>query len=54
VAILAQMSSKEEPMKPIAMMRNALGIEEGGSGVPIDRDAYKKSVEFWSKNATVK
>lgn len=54
VAILAQMSSKEEPMKPITMMRNALGIEEGGSGVPIDRDAYKKSVEFWSKNATVK
>jgi hypothetical protein len=54
VAILAQMSSKEEPMKPITMMRNALGIEEGGSGVPIDRDAYKKSVEFWSKNATVR
>jgi hypothetical protein len=54
VAILAQMSAEEEVMKPITMMRNALGIEEGGSGVPIDRDAYKKSVEFWSKNATVK
>ena len=27
VSILAQMSSKEEPMKPITMMRNALGIE---------------------------
>jgi hypothetical protein len=54
VAILGQMSSNEEPMKPITMMRNALGIEEGGSGVPIDRDAYKKSVNFWSKNATVK
>lgn len=54
VAILAQMSAVEEPMKPITMMRNALGIEEGGSGVPIDKEAYKKSVDFWSKNATVK
>jgi len=54
VAILAQMSPSEEPMKPITMMRNALGIEEGGSGVPIDREAYANSVEFWSKNATVK
>lgn len=54
VAILAQMSSEEEPMKPITMMRNALGIEEGGSGVPIDRVAYKKSVSFWGGHATVK
>ena len=54
VAILGQMSSNEEPMKPITMMRNALGIEEGGSGVPIDREAYKKSVNFWSNNATVR
>lgn len=54
VAILAQMSSEEEPMKPITMMRNALGIDEGGSGVPIDREAYKKSVDFWSRNATVR
>jgi hypothetical protein len=54
VAILGQMSAVEEPMKPITMMRNALGIEEGGSGVPIDKEAYKKSVDFWSKNATVK
>jgi hypothetical protein len=54
VAILGQMSSDEEPMKPITMMRNALGISEGGSGVPIDRERYTQSVEFWSKNATVK
>ena len=54
VAILAQMSSNEEPMKPITMMRNALGIDEGGSGVPIDREAYKKSVDFWSRNTTVR
>lgn len=54
VAILGQMSAQEEVMKPITMMRNALGIEEGGSGVPIDREAYKKSVDFWSKYATVR
>lgn len=54
VAILGQMSDEEEPMKPITMMRNALGMAEGGSGVPIDREKYAKSVEFWSKNATVK
>jgi hypothetical protein len=28
---------EEVPMAPITMMRNALGVEEGGSGVPLDR-----------------
>lgn len=41
----------EIPMAPITMMRNALGVEEGGSGVPIDREAYAKSVAFWEKHA---
>ncbi len=41
----------EIPMAPITMMRNALGVAEGGSGVPLDRDAYRRSVEFWSRNA---
>ena len=54
VAILGQMSEFEEPMKPITMMRNALGTGEGGSDVPLDREAYKKSIDFWEKNATVK
>lgn len=54
VAILAQMTNNEEPMKPITMMRNALGIDEGGSNVKLDRQAYEKSVKFWSENATVK
>lgn len=27
-------------MQPITMMRNALGREEGGSGVPLDRCAF--------------
>ena len=54
VAILGQSHNHEEPMKPETMIRNALGISEGGSGVPLDRDAYLKSVDFWSKNITVK
>ena len=37
----------ETPMAPITMMRNALGVEEGGSGVHLDRAAYQRSVEFW-------
>jgi hypothetical protein len=41
----------EIPMAPITMMRNALGVEEGGSGTPLDREAYRRSVEFWEKNA---
>ena len=41
-------------MSPITMMRNALGIEEGGSGVPLDREKYAESVEFWTNNAMIK
>src|SRR5690606_3419811 len=42
---------EETPMAPITILRNALGVEEGGSGVPIDRDAYRRSVEFWRSHA---
>ena len=42
---------EEVPMAPITMMRNALGVEEGGSGVPLDREAYQKAVAFWEANA---
>jgi hypothetical protein len=41
----------ETPMAPITMLRNALGVEEGGSGVPLDREAYRRSVEFWRTHA---
>ena len=41
----------ETPMAPITMMRNALGVEEGGSGVPLDREAYARSVAFWRAHA---
>lgn len=42
---------EETPMAPITMMRNALGVAEGGSGVPIDRLAYARSVDFWQTHA---
>jgi len=41
------------PMNPNTILRNALGIEFGGSGVPVDRKKYNESVEFWSKHAMV-
>lgn len=54
VAILGQLHNEEEPMPPVTMMRNALGIEEGGSGVPLNKDKYRASVEFWKNHAIVK
>lgn len=41
-------------MQPITMMRNALGVEEGGSGVPLDRKKYKESTAFWVENVAIK
>lgn len=38
-------------MDPITMMRNALGMEHGGSGVELDKIKYLESVEYWSKYA---
>lgn len=54
VAILGQTHPNEEPMSPTTMMRNALGIEEGGSDFPIDKEKYAKSLEFWTNNAIIK
>ena len=51
VGCLYTMEPAEIPMAPITMLRNALGVEEGGSGVPLDRQAYRRSVEFWDGNA---
>ena len=41
-------------MDPITMMRNALGKDQGGSGVPLDAEKYKESVEYWNKHALIK
>jgi len=53
VSVKAQSIDSEIPMEPITMMRNALGVEHGGSGVGLDRDAYARSVEFWNRHARV-
>lgn len=51
VGCLYTSEPEEIPMAPITMLRNALGVEEGGSGVPLDRGAYLRSVAFWESNA---
>lgn len=51
VGCLYTLEPEELPMAPITMMRNALGVAEGGSGVAIDREAYRRSVEFWDAHA---
>ena len=43
--------AQEIPMAPITMMRNALGVAEGGSGVPLDQAAYRRSVAYWNEHA---
>lgn len=47
ISVKAQDESFETPMQPITIMRNALGADEGGSGVPLNKAAYDKSVEYW-------
>lgn len=51
VGCLATAGPEEIPMAPITLMRNALGVDEGGSGVPLDRAAYARSVAFWERHA---
>lgn len=53
VSIKAQDVDYELPMNPITVMRNALGKEHGGSGVPLDREAYMESVDYWEDNVVV-
>lgn len=54
VSILSAVDSEETPMLPITAMRNALGKDEGGSGVALDREYYMRAVEYWKRWATIK
>ena len=54
ISAKAQDVAYELPMQPITMMRNALGADEGGSGVPLEREKYMTSVGFWSNHAPIK
>jgi hypothetical protein len=52
VGCLYTLEPAEIPMVPITMLRNALGVEEGGSGVPDRPGGLRPArVEFWSANA---
>jgi hypothetical protein len=54
VSINSALEPVESPMPPITQMRNALGSEQGGSGVPLDSEAYAKSVEYWNTHAIIR
>ncbi|WP_240099452.1 DUF3228 family protein [Thermomonas flagellata] len=51
VGCLFTLAPEPTPMAPITLLRNALGVAEGGSGVALDRDAYRQSVAFWRTHA---
>lgn len=53
IALKGQHTPGEIPMQPITAMRNALGVEFGGSSVPIDEAAYRKSAAYWNEYVTV-
>ena len=53
VSVKPQDVDHECPMQPITAMRNALGKDTGGSGVPLDVAKYRESVEFWTKHAVL-
>ncbi|CAB9515821.1 Protein of unknown function (DUF3228) [Seminavis robusta] len=53
VSIKAQDVDYELPMTPITAMRNALGKDQGGSGVNLDREKYMEAVNYWKDHANV-
>jgi Protein of unknown function (DUF3228) len=53
ISVKPSLVDYELPMNPITVMRNALGVEHGGSGKELIREEYMKSVEYWSKHAMI-
>ena len=53
IGIKPQDVDYELPMLPITMMRNAVGIDQGGSGVKLENEKYMESVRFWEKNIII-
>lgn len=54
VGIKPQDEDFELPMNPITMLRNALGKDQGGSGVPLNREQYTESVNYWRSHALIR
>eukprot|EP00586_Coscinodiscus_wailesii_P003856 CAMPEP_0172482490 /NCGR_PEP_ID=MMETSP1066-20121228/8911_1 /TAXON_ID=671091 /ORGANISM="Coscinodiscus wailesii, Strain CCMP2513" /LENGTH=206 /DNA_ID=CAMNT_0013245633 /DNA_START=219 /DNA_END=839 /DNA_ORIENTATION=+ len=53
ISIKAQDVDFELPMQPITVMRNALGVEEGGSGISLNRANYMASHDYWKDHAVI-
>lgn len=54
ISVKPQSVNHELPMQPITMMRNTLGKEYGGSGVPFDEQKYRESVAYWTEHNILK
>lgn len=54
VSIMGTVLPHPDPLVPITIMRNSLGVEEGGNGETLNRKVYNESVDFWSKHILVK
>lgn len=54
VSIMGTLLPYPDPLVPVTIMRNSLGIEEGGNGETLNRKVYNESVDFWSKHILVK
>lgn len=54
ISIMGLNETEVPPMPPITIMRNALGINEGGNGVPLDKAKYAEAVAYWQNFAMVK
>jgi hypothetical protein len=53
VSIKPQNEDLPTPLLPITIMRNGLGLEEGGSGTRFNRQKYRDSVKFWKEHVNV-
>ncbi len=54
ISVIAVDEKIVPPMPPITIYRNALGIEQGGNGVPLDEKEYLAAVEYWQEYAIVR
>lgn len=54
VSVMALNEVVVPPMPPITIYRNALGIEQGGNGVPLDEAEYRAAVDYWDHHAMVR
>lgn len=45
-----QKGPDEIPMEDTTMIRNALGVEEGGSGIPIDPEKWTQCILHWKNH----